>query len=146
MTRSIRSPQRPQRFQRTALTLAITSLSLMAIPTGAAVHYDLRGEARYDTLGDLSIYQPPIGEVKPTVMLMLDRSGSMGNHTQRWTDYYGNPQSSRIDSLWQDYGSVDYQHNYDYITVTSVDEYGYSRNDYYYYYAITNTNQYFYCF
>ena len=86
-------------FKVTALALALSTIG-MAIKSQAAVSYDARGIANYNTLGDLSIYQPPVGEIQPTVMLMLDKSGSMGNFTQ------GN---QRIDSLWNDYGSADYQ-------------------------------------
>lgn len=87
-------------FKASTLAAALTTMTLTMVSSEAAIRYDLRGNPNYDTLGDLSIYQPPIGEIKPTVMLMLDKSGSMGNFTQN---------STRIDSLWDDYGSLDYQ-------------------------------------
>ncbi|MGM8900202.1 hypothetical protein, partial [Psychrobacter sp. 1Y4] len=79
-------------FKVSALVLALSAMSLATHNAQAAVSYNLKGEAIYSTLGDLSIYQPPKGETKPTVMLMLDKSGSMNS-----------------DSLWDDYGSFDYQ-------------------------------------
>ena len=87
------------KFTVSSLALALSAISLAATSTQAAVSYSDKGVASYSTLGDLSIYQPPVGETQPTVMLMLDKSGSMGNFTQ------GN---TRIDSLWDDYGSIDY--------------------------------------
>lgn len=87
-------------FQVSALVLALSAISITTSSTQAAVSYNAQGAAIYSTLGDLSIYQPPIGETKPTIMLMLDKSGSMGNFTQGTT---------RIDSLWDDYGSANYQ-------------------------------------
>ncbi|MGM8870199.1 PilC/PilY family type IV pilus protein [Psychrobacter sp. 2Y5] len=88
-------------FRVSALVVALSAISLATTHSHAAVSYDLKGVASYSTLGDLSIYQPPIGESQPTVMLMLDKSGSMGNF---YRSGYG-----RIDSLWIDYGSLDYQ-------------------------------------
>lgn len=88
-------------FKVSTLALALSAISMSATTTtDAAVSYDTRGVASYNSLGDLSIYQPPVGEIQPTVMLMLDKSGSMGNFTQGKT---------RIDSLWDDYGSLNYQ-------------------------------------
>ena len=86
-------------FKVSALTFALSAISVLATTTEAAVSYSGAGTASYSTIGDLSIYQPPVGETQPTVMLMLDKSGSMGNFTQG---------STRIDSLWDDYGSIDY--------------------------------------
>lgn len=88
-------------FRVSALVLALSAISLATTHGQAAVSYDLKGVASYSILGDLSIYQPPVGETQPTVMLMLDKSGSMGNF---YRSGYG-----RIDSLWIDYGSLDYQ-------------------------------------
>lgn len=101
-------PRNPQAlFKVSTLTLALAAISMPATLTKAAVSYDINGAASYNTLGDLSIYQPPTGEIQPTVMLMLDKSGSMGNFTQG---------RQRIDSLWEDYGSFDYQKE-DYVVV-----------------------------
>lgn len=88
-------------FKVIPLVLALSSIAFATTYAKAAVSYNTQGVARYSTLGDLSIYQPPVGETKPTVMLMLDKSGSMGNF---YRSGYG-----RIDSLWVDYGSSDYQ-------------------------------------
>lgn len=87
-------------FKVSALAVALSVISTSITTAEAAVSYSDNGTARYSTIGDLSIYQPPVGETKPTVMLMLDKSGSMGNFTQVGT---------RIDSLWDDYGSSNYQ-------------------------------------
>ena len=88
-------------FRISALVLALSSASMATTHSQAAVSYNDKGVASYSILGDLSIYQPPVGETQPTVMLMLDKSGSMGNF---YRSGYG-----RIDSLWIDYGSVDYK-------------------------------------
>ena len=87
-------------FRVSALVLALSAISLATTGAQAAVSYDNKGMPSYSTLGDLSIYQPPTGETQPTVMLMLDKSGSMGNF---YRNNYG-----RIDSLWVDYGSSNY--------------------------------------
>ncbi|MGP9545310.1 PilC/PilY family type IV pilus protein [Psychrobacter sp. AOP7-B1-25] len=99
-------------FRVSALVLALSAVALFTTThTQAAVSYDSKGAATYSTLGDLSIYQPPVGETKPTVMLMLDKSGSMGNFTQN---------GIRIDSLWDDYGSSNYQRS-DYTVTEPVE-------------------------
>ncbi|WP_201610111.1 pilus assembly protein [Psychrobacter submarinus] len=85
-------------FRASTLALAVSTL-IMTTTTQAAISYNESGNATYSTIGDLSIYQPPVGESQPTIMLMLDKSGSMGNFTQG---------SQRIDSLWDDYGSLRY--------------------------------------
>lgn len=88
-------------FKVSALTFALSAISVLATTTEAAVSYDKDGVTIYNTMGDLSIYQPPTGETQPTVMLMLDKSGSMGN---MYRANYG-----RIDSLWDDYGYFNYK-------------------------------------
>lgn len=95
-------------FRVSALVLALSAISVAVTHSQAAVSYSTQGTPSYSTLGDLSIYQPPTGETQPTVMLMLDKSGSMGNF---YRSGYG-----RIDSLWVDYGSFDYQ-RLNYVTV-----------------------------
>ena len=80
-------------FKVSTLVVALSAIGL-ATNTKAAVSYDLKGVASYNTLGDLSIYQPPVGETKPTIMLMLDKSGSMNSS-----------------SLFEDYGRSNYQRN-----------------------------------
>lgn len=102
-------------FKVSPLVLALSAVGFVSIHTQAAVSYNTQGVATYSTLGDLSIYQPPVGETKPTVMLMLDKSGSMGNF---YRNNYG-----RIDSLWVDYGSSDYQRsNYETVEKREVVE------------------------
>lgn len=88
-------------FRVSALVLALSAISLATTHSQAAVSYNDKGVVSYNTLGDLSIYQPPTGETQPTVMLMLDKSGSMGNF---YRSGYG-----RIDSLWDDYGYFNYK-------------------------------------
>lgn len=88
-------------FRISALVLALSSASMATTHSQAAVSYNDKGVASYSILGDLSIYQPPVGETQPTVMLMLDKSGSMGNF---YRSGYG-----RIDSLWDDYGYFNYK-------------------------------------
>lgn len=95
-------------FKVSALAVALSAISISITTAKAAVSYSDNGTARYSTIGDLSIYQPPVGETKPTIMLMLDKSGSMGNFTQSYRDN-GRDYSTRIDSLWDDYGSLDYK-------------------------------------
>lgn len=83
------------------LVTALVAVSLPVVTSEAAVSYDAAGTATYSKTGDLSIYQPPVGDVKPTIMLMLDKSGSMMNAT---VNGYG-----MVDSLWDDYGYANYQ-------------------------------------
>ena len=97
-------------FRVSALVLALSAISLATTHSQAAVSYNDKGVANYSTLGDLSIYQPPVGETQPTVMLMLDKSGSMGNFKQK-SQSNGYNYSYRIDSLWDDYGSLDYRYD-----------------------------------
>ena len=80
-------------FKVSPLVLALSTIGFATTHAQAAVSYNTQGAATYSTLGDLSIYQPPVGETKPTVMLMLDKSGSMDKR-----------------SLWDDYGSLDYKY------------------------------------
>ncbi len=64
-------------FKLSTLVAALVAVSLPVATGEAAVSYDAAGTATYSKTGDLSIYQPPVGDVKPTIMLMLDKSGSM---------------------------------------------------------------------
>lgn len=95
-------------FKLSTLVAALVAVSLPVATGEAAVSYKADGTATYSKTGDLSIYQPPVGDVKPTIMLMLDKSGSMGNFRQYNPD---NDTYSRIDSLWDDYGSDAYKYN-----------------------------------
>lgn len=80
-------------FRVSALVLSLSAISLATTYTQAAVSYNLQGAAIYSSLGDLSIYQPPVGETQPTIMLMLDKSGSMNSS-----------------SLFEDYGRSEYKY------------------------------------
>lgn len=64
-------------FKLSTLVAALVAVSLPVVTGEAAVSYKADGTATYSKTGDLSIYQPPVGDVKPTIMLMLDKSGSM---------------------------------------------------------------------
>lgn len=68
------SPQ----FRPTAIVLAVSALMASSAITHAGTSYDDRGNASYNKLGDLTIYQPSSESNKPTLTLMLDKSGSMG--------------------------------------------------------------------
>ena len=67
------SPQ----FRPTAIVLAVSALMASSVMTHAGTSYDDRGNANYNKLGDLTIYQPSSESNKPTLTLMLDKSGSM---------------------------------------------------------------------
>lgn len=95
-------------FKLSTLVAALVAVSLPVATGEAAVSYKADGTATYSKTGDLSIYQPPVGDVKPTIMLMLDKSGSMGNFRQYNP---ANSNYSRIDSLWDDYGNDAYKYN-----------------------------------
>ena len=64
-------------FKLSTLVAALVAVSVPVATGEAAVSYKADGTATYSKTGDLSIYQPPVGDVKPTIMLMLDKSGSM---------------------------------------------------------------------
>lgn len=96
-------------FKLSTLVAALVAASVPVVTGEAAVSYKADGTPTKPTkTGDLSIYQPPVGDVKPTIILMLDKSGSMGNFRQYNPD---NGTYSRIDSLWDDYGSDAYKYN-----------------------------------
>lgn len=81
------------KFKVSSLVLALSTIGFATTHAQAAVSYDTKGIPIYSTLGDLSIYQPSVGETKPTIMLMLDKSGSMNSG-----------------SLWDDYGRFNYKY------------------------------------
>jgi len=58
--------------------MAISSLIFLPTITQAGTSNDGFGNLRYNKLGDLTIYQPSVESNKPTLTLMLDKSGSMG--------------------------------------------------------------------
>ena len=65
-------------FRATAITLAVCALMMPSVMTHAGTAYDSNGTASYNKIGDLTIYQPSTESNKPTLTLMLDKSGSMG--------------------------------------------------------------------
>ena len=68
----------PLQFRPAAITLAVGALMASSVITHAGTSYDVSGNASYNKLGDLTIYQPSTESNKPTLTLMLDKSGSMG--------------------------------------------------------------------
>lgn len=64
-------------FRPTAITLAVCALMMPSVMTHAGTAYDSNGTASYNKIGDLTIYQPSTESNKPTLTLMLDKSGSM---------------------------------------------------------------------
>ena len=67
-----------KQFRPTAITLAVCALMTASVMTHSGTSYDVVGNASYNKLGDLTIYQPSTESNKPTLTLMLDKSGSMG--------------------------------------------------------------------
>lgn len=65
-------------FRPTAITLAVCAFMTSSVMTYAGTAYDSNGTASYNQIGDLTIYQPSTESNKPTLTLMLDKSGSMG--------------------------------------------------------------------
>lgn len=74
-------------FKLSTLVTALVAASVPVATGEAAVSYDAAGTATYSKTGDLSIYQPPVGDVKPTIMLMLDKSGSMDGRFSFYEDF-----------------------------------------------------------
>ena len=64
-------------FRPTAITLVVCALMMPSVMTYAGTAYDSNGTASYNKIGDLTIYQPSTESNKPTLTLMLDKSGSM---------------------------------------------------------------------
>ena len=67
-----------KQFRPTAITLSVCALMTASVTTHSGTSYDVVGNASYNKLGDLTIYQPSTESNKPTLTLMLDKSGSMG--------------------------------------------------------------------
>lgn len=67
-----------KQFRPTAITLAVCALMTASVTTHSGTSYDVVGNPSYNKLGDLTIYQPSTESNKPTLTLMLDKSGSMG--------------------------------------------------------------------
>lgn len=76
-SQSNKCPRRP--FRATTMAMAIGAM-LLTLPmlSQAGTSDDGFGNKRYNKLGDLTIYQPSTESNKPTLTLMLDKSGSMG--------------------------------------------------------------------
>ena len=66
-----------KQFRPTAIVIAVAALMLPSMMTQAGTAYK-EGIPSYNKLGDLTIYQPSSESNKPTLTLMLDKSGSMG--------------------------------------------------------------------
>lgn len=108
----------PLQFRPTAITLAVGALIASSAVTHAGTSYDSSGDASYNKLGDLTIYQPSSESNKPTLTLMLDKSGSMGgDHSFTKDEDYGANRVHRaytrdcIRSNWrgcQEYGNYKY--------------------------------------
>ncbi|MGP5514153.1 hypothetical protein [Psychrobacter alimentarius] len=64
-------------FRPTAIMLAVGALMASSVITHAGTAYDSIGNPSYNKLGDLTIYQVSTESNKPTLTLMLDKSGSM---------------------------------------------------------------------
>ena len=80
-SQSNKCPRRP--FRATTMAMAIGAM-LLTLPmlSQAGTSDDGFGNKRYNKLGDLTIYQPSTKSNKPTLTLMLDKSGSMrGNYS-----------------------------------------------------------------
>lgn len=71
------SSSSPQ-FRPTTIMLAVGALMASSAITHAGTAYDNSGNPSYNKLGDLTIYQASKASNKPTLTLMLDKSGSMG--------------------------------------------------------------------
>lgn len=74
-------------FRPTAITLAVCALMMPSVMIHAGTAYDSSGDASYNKLGDLTIYQPSSESNKPTLTLMLDKSGSMRGDYSFTRDY-----------------------------------------------------------
>lgn len=114
-----------KQFRPTAITLAVCALMTASVTTYSGTSYDVVGNASYNKLGDLTIYQPSTESNKPTLTLMLDKSGSMGGSVSFQEDeVYGNNRVYRAYTrectrYWnsgscRDYGNYEYfyYHNY----------------------------------
>ncbi|WP_201594066.1 pilus assembly protein [Psychrobacter fulvigenes] len=75
-----------KQFRPTAITLAVCALMTASVTTHSGTSYDVVGNPSYNKLGDLTIYQPSTESNKPTLMLMLDKSGSMGGSVSFYED------------------------------------------------------------
>lgn len=67
-----------KQFRPTAVVIAVATLMASSAMTQAGTSYNGFGDVSYNKLGDLTIYQASTESNKPTLTLMLDKSGSMG--------------------------------------------------------------------
>lgn len=67
-----------KQFRPTAVVIAVATLMASSAVTQAGTSYNGFGDVSYNKLGDLTIYQASTESNKPTLTLMLDKSGSMG--------------------------------------------------------------------
>lgn len=74
-----------KQFRPTAIVLAVATLMMPSVMSQAGTTY--KGDTpSYNKLGDLTIYQPSTQSNKPTLTLMLDKSGSMGGSVSFYED------------------------------------------------------------
>lgn len=67
-----------KQFRPTTVVIAVATLMASSAMTQAGTSYNGSGDVSYNKLGDLTIYQASTESNKPTLTLMLDKSGSMG--------------------------------------------------------------------
>ena len=81
-----------KQFRPTAVVIAVATLMASSAMTQAGTSYNGFGDVTYNKIGDLTIYQVSTESNKPTLTLMLDKSGSMGgDHSfTRDEDYRSN--------------------------------------------------------
>ena len=72
------NPPLLRQFRPTAITIAVCALMASSVMLHAGTSDDGFGNLSYSKRGDLTIYQPIVKSNKPTLTLMLDKSGSMG--------------------------------------------------------------------
>lgn len=72
------TPPLSKQFRPTAVVIAVATLMASSAMTKAGTSYNGFGDVSYNKLGDLTIYQASTESNKPTLTLMLDKSGSMG--------------------------------------------------------------------
>lgn len=72
------NPPLLRQFRPTAITIAVCTLMASSVMLHAGTSDNGFGKLTYSKRGDLTIYQPIVKSNKPTLTLMLDKSGSMG--------------------------------------------------------------------
>ncbi|SNT71391.1 PilC/PilY family type IV pilus protein [Psychrobacter sp. LV10R520-6] len=89
------NPSLLRQFRPTAITLAICALMASSVTIHAGTSYDGFGNKSHNKLGDLTIYQASVESNKPTLTLMLDKSGSMRGDYSFSEDIPGLPSYSK---------------------------------------------------